>query len=60
MYMYIEKDKNKLVIGMPNLANWSSVLNFKDKAKIDFVNKLDEEIIEIMIGIGAKKIWKRY
>ena len=56
MYMYIEKDKNKLVIGMPKLANWSSVLNFKDKAKIDFVNALDKEIIEIMIGLGAKRL----
>jgi len=56
MYMYIEKDKNKLVIGMPKLANWTSVLEFKDQAKIDFVNKLDKEIIEIMLSLGAKEI----
>jgi len=56
MYMYIEKDKNKLVIGMPKLANWSSVLEFKDQAKINMVNDLDAEIIEIMLSLGAKKI----
>jgi uncharacterized protein (DUF302 family) len=56
MYMYIEKGSNKLVIGMPMLANWTAVLNMKDKVMNKSVEDLDKEIIEIMISLGAKEI----
>ncbi|EHP29733.1 hypothetical protein SMGD1_1209 [Sulfurimonas gotlandica GD1] len=56
MYMYIEKDSNKLIIGMPKLANWTAVLNMKDEVMNKSVEDLDKEIIEIMIGLGAKEI----
>ena len=56
MYMYIEKDSNKLVIGMPMLSNWVSVLNIKNKAMIKSVEDLDKEIIKIMINLDAKEI----
>ena len=56
MYMYIEKDSNKLVVGMPMLSNWTSVLNIKDEVMNKSVVDLDKEIIEIMISLGAKEI----
>lgn len=56
MYMYIEKGTNKLVIGMPLLDNWLSVLNIKDEVMKKSVTDLDKEIIDIMISLGAKKI----
>ncbi len=54
MYMYIEKGSNKMIIGMPKLENWISVMNIKDKKKIDAIHTLDKEIVGIMEGLGAK------
>ena len=56
MYMYIEKDSNKLIIGMPKLANWTAIMNIKDDVMNKSVEDLDKEIIEIMISLGAKKL----
>ena len=56
MYMYIKKGTNTLVIGMPTLANWTSVMNIKDPAKQEWVKKIDAEIISIMKSMGAKEI----
>ena len=54
MYMYIEKGSNKMVIGMPKLENWISVMSIKDKKMVDDIHTLDKEIIAIMEGLGAK------
>lgn len=56
MYMYIKKDSNTLVIGMPRLSNWVSVMNMTDKDKVKFTEKIDSEIISIMKDLGAKEI----
>jgi len=56
MYMYIEKDKNILHIGMPTLQNWKTVLGIKDAKKLKFIDKIDKEIIDLMKELGAKKI----
>ena len=56
MYMYIKKGTNKLVVGMPKLANWVAVLNIKDAAMKKSVVDLDKEITEIMKSLGAKEI----
>jgi uncharacterized protein (DUF302 family) len=56
MYMYVKEGSNKLVIGMPRLANWSAVLNIKDAAMLKSIEDLDEEITSIMIELGAKEI----
>lgn len=56
MYMYIAKGSNKLVIGMPRLANWTSVLNIEDAAMKKSIEDLDVEITKIMIGLGAKEL----
>jgi len=56
MYLYIKKDSNTMVIGMPKLANWVSVLNIKDATMKKSALELDKEIISIMKGLGAKEI----
>jgi uncharacterized protein (DUF302 family) len=54
MYLYIEKGSNKMVIGMPKIENWISVMSIKDKKMIDAIHSLDKEIVGIMEGLGAK------
>ncbi len=56
MYMYIAKDTNKLVIGMPRLANWTSVLHIEDAVMQKSITDLDIEITKIMLSLGAKEI----
>jgi uncharacterized protein (DUF302 family) len=56
MYMYIDKNTNKLMIGMPRLSTWNSVMNMKDKKMVDSLYALDKEITQIMIELGAKEI----
>lgn len=56
MYMYIEKGTNKLIIGMPLLANWVAVLNIKDEKMNKLVDGLDKEITDILLSMGAKEI----
>lgn len=56
MYLYIKKDTNTLVIGMPKLDNWTAVMNMKDEKMNKSVIDLDNEIISIMKSLGAKEI----
>ncbi len=57
MYMYIKKDSNILVIGMPKLVNWQAVNKIVDPKRIEFIKKLDTEIPQIMVSVlGAKEI----
>ena len=61
MYMYIQKGSNKLVIGMPRLQNWVSMFNITDKTRLEFNQKLDKEIPEILKSLGAKEVeWTPY
>ena len=56
MYMYIKKDSNTLVIGMPKLSNWNRFFTLNSKKREDFFNKLAKEIPEVFNEIGAKEI----
>jgi len=56
MYMYIKKDSNTLVIGMPTLANWGATLKIDDPKRADFIKKLDKEIPALLEGLGAKPV----
>ena len=56
MYMYVEKDKNVLHIGMPSVNNWITFGHIKDPEKLKFIKAMDEKIKEIMISLGAKEI----
>jgi len=56
MYIYIKKDSNKMIIGMPRLSNWIAVMNIENEAMRKSVKDLDTEIISIMKDLGAKEI----
>jgi uncharacterized protein (DUF302 family) len=56
VYMYIEKDSNKVIIGMPTLSNVTSTLGLTDKKQIEWIERLDREIPEIFASIGAKDL----
>ena len=53
MYMYIPKGSGKLYIGMYRLHNWSDSLGIDDPARVALVEKLDKEIPQILIALGA-------
>jgi len=56
MYMFIKKDDNKLVVGMPRLANWAATMAIKDENRLALVRQLDQEIPEIMKSLGATEV----
>ncbi len=56
MYMYIKKDSNTLVVGMPRLSNWAATLGIEDKGRVALVEQLDKEIPEIMASLGAREV----
>ena len=56
MYFYIKKGSNKMVVGMPRLAVWASIMKIKDPIKLKWIKKIDTEIISMMKGLGAKEI----
>ena len=56
MYMYIKKDSNTLVIGMPRLSNWNRFFTMNNKTRMDFLDKLDKDIPATFVEIGAKEI----
>ena len=56
MYMFIKKDSNTLVVGMPRLANWAATLGIEDPNRVALVEQLDKEIPEIMASLGAREV----
>lgn len=58
MYMYIEKDSNKLMLGMPKLGNWDILFKMNTKERRDFLRKLSSEIPSIFEGMGFKKVYR--
>ena len=54
MYMYIPKGSGKLFIGMYRLHNWSDSLGIDDPNRVALVEKLDKELPQILISLGAK------
>ncbi len=56
MYVYVRKDSNKMVIGMPRLVNWSDTLGITDEKRLGLVHKLDKEIPEILTALGMKAV----
>jgi uncharacterized protein (DUF302 family) len=56
MYFYIKAGSDKMMVGMPRLAAWVSVMNITDETMKQSVIDLDKEIIEIMKSLGAKEI----
>lgn len=53
MYVYVKKDENKIVIGMPTLNAWAAALGINDAEKMKYINQLDEEIPAIIKSLGG-------
>ena len=56
MYMYVKKDSNVLVVGMPKLVNIMDTLGVKEPSRVALVEKLDKEIPEILTAFGMKAV----
>jgi len=56
MYMYVDKGSNKMIVGMPRLETWKSVMGIKDQKMVDSIMGLDKEIVTIMKELGAKEL----
>ena len=56
MYFYIEKGSNKMIVGMPKVANWGAVMDIKDPKKLKAMQDIDNEIVAVMKSLGAKEI----
>ena len=56
MYMYIKKESNTLVIGMPSMSNWNALFPIKDTKRSEFFEKLNTDIPATFIELGAKRV----
>ena len=56
MYMYVEKEKNVLHVGMPSVENWITFGKITDPKQVKFIKDMDDKIRAIMISLGAKEI----
>ena len=52
MYVYIKKDSNKMIIGMPTLANVKNTLKITDPKRVEWMDRLDREIPQILTSLG--------
>jgi len=52
MYVYIKKGSNKMVIGMPTLANVKNTLKITDPKRTKWIAQLDREIPQILRSLG--------
>ncbi len=53
MYLYVEKDNKKIVLGMPTLITWSTTLGISDTKKLEKIHELDIKIPEIIRSLGG-------
>jgi uncharacterized protein (DUF302 family) len=56
MYVYVKKNANKMVIGMPALANVKNTLDIKDPKRRAWMERLDREIPQILASMGMKAV----
>ncbi|MDD5157664.1 hypothetical protein [Sulfurimonas sp.] len=56
MYMYVEKGKNVLHVGMPSVENWITFGKLTDPKQIQYIKEMDAKIRSIMISLGAKEV----
>lgn len=56
MYVYIKKGSDKMVIGMPALANVKNTLNITDPKRVGWMDRLDLEIPQILTSMGMQAV----
>jgi hypothetical protein len=58
VYFYIPKGTNELHVGYASVDNWINALNFKDQKRIDYMRKIDAEVVETFEEMGFKLLQK--
>ncbi len=56
MYVYIKKGSNKMVLGMPSLANVKNTLHITSPKRVGWMDKLDREIPQILTAMGMQAV----
>ncbi len=52
VYFYIPKGKNELHVGYSTVKNWISGLDFKDPKRIEYMKKIDAEVVQTFKELG--------
>jgi uncharacterized protein (DUF302 family) len=55
IYFYIPKGKNELHVGYSSVNNWISGLDFKDPKRIEYMRKIDAEVVQTFEELGFKR-----
>jgi len=55
VYFYIPQGKNELHVGYASVDNWVNALNFKDKKRIEYMKRIDAEVVEVFKEMGFVK-----
>lgn len=58
IYFYIPKGTNELHVGYASVDNWINALNFKDQARIDYMRKIDAEVVQTFEEMGFTLLQK--
>lgn len=58
LYIYKQKESNKIMVGISRLANWKSAMLIQDQKMLESIDLLDKEILSILLKIGVKKYEK--
>jgi len=58
VYFYIPKGSNELHVGYASVDNWINALNFKDQKRIDYMRKIDAEVVQTFEEMGFKLVQK--
>ncbi len=55
VYFYIPKGKSELHVGYSSVNNWISGLDFKDEKRIEYMRKIDAEVVQTFEELGFKR-----
>jgi len=56
IYFYIPKGKNELHVGYASVNNWINALELTDQKRIDYMKKIDAEVIAVLTEMGFKQV----
>ena len=56
VYFYIPKGTNELHVGYASVDNWINALEFKDQKRIDYMRKIDAEVVETFKEMGFELV----
>ena len=52
VYFYIPKGTNELHVGYATVENWTNSTGIDDKAKLDYMNRIADEVLEVFKELG--------